>query len=210
MDHILILPFLNIGDFMLKKLLRLMSILLLCSISSYALPLLPGGHVRLGYGIQGSNDQQSVDLKAMQRFQLSVDTQPTLLPIYFGLDMSSDFGASSGSVSLPSGAGSIESSLQEFTLNLKWYQELALLDIYAGAGLTYAKTEQEIRTVTLIQDIVSDGLGTTFILGVTDIEMGLPMVEWGLEFRYTRVDFDAIADVEPKAGTWLLTMGYGW
>jgi hypothetical protein len=38
----------------------------------------------------------------------------------------------------------------------------------------------------------------------------LPLVQWGVEFRYTKVNLDSIADVEPSQGAWLLTCGYGW
>ena len=169
----------------------------------------PGGHIRLGAGLQPSPSQSGVDLESMRIGQLSVDVQPSLIPLYLGLDVSGDL-ETDGKVDLPTERADLNSRTLNVTLGLKWYQTIGVADLYAGVGATYIKTEQELKTSTFVKNVQADGLGTTIILGLTDIQIMLPMVQWGVEFRYTKANLDSIADVEPNRGAWLLTCGYGW
>jgi hypothetical protein len=182
--------------------------LCLCSSSLSAAPW-PGGHIRLGAGLQPSSGQSDVDLDSMRIGQLSLDVRPSLLPVYLALDISGDL-ETDGKVDLPAERADLTSKMLNLTLGLKWYQSIGVADLYAGLGATYLKTEQELKASTFVKKVSSDGLGATLILGFTDVQIMLPLVQWGVEFRYTKVNLDSIADVEPSQGAWLLTCGYGW
>jgi hypothetical protein len=191
----------------MKKIL--MSLIVFSSWNLLMAGLWPSGHVRLGFGVQPRSSQTGVEVDSMKIGQLSFDIQPTLLPFYLGLDAGGSL-ESDGQVDIPQGKGSLVSRTQDFTLSFKLYKSLKFLDVYAGLGATYLKTEQELKTATVVSNISEDGLGATVILGISDIQIFLPMVQWGMEFRATRANLDTFTELDSRRGAWLLTCGFGW
>lgn len=170
----------------------------------------PSGHFRLGFGADLQSEGQSFDMGSEKIAQLSFDLQPWLLPLYVAVDAQLGAESSGEYVSQGGGVEVLRSKADELTLGVKYYQSLALLDVYVGLGGTYQRLDQEHQGNALLRRVKGDGLGYTAILGVTDLQLLLPVLQWGVEVRFSKINTDAIVDVDPKMGTWLLTCGLGW
>lgn len=160
----------------------------------------------MGCGVEGWSSEA---LDSARIGSLSLDAKPWLYPIYLGLDLSGS-STEAGFIRQNGVRGNIEANTSVVSVGPKVYQTVYWADVYAGLMLTWQKTDQRFSRAGVVRDLMDQGLGTTAVLGVGGVEVFIPHLEWGVEFRYTKVDLDAITDVEPSSGTWLLTSGISW
>lgn len=170
-----------------------------------AAPLV-SGHMRIGLGLEKWPENSVGFEESAMLGQLSLDFKPFLSPIFCAIDLSRTF-EERGSYSAPGSLGELVTKTQTFSLGPRIYQELGPVDFYGGLSLTYLRAEQRLEGVGLLRDLVEDGLGSTLVLGITDFEIFFPKIGWGVEYRLAWVDVDALVDVQPRRGTWLLTTG---
>jgi hypothetical protein len=169
----------------------------------------PGGSFRLGYGLQPGPDGLGLDGDHVGVAQLSFDMQPGLLPWTLGLDFSTTLDEKD-SVSLPSGKAELLSRFQQWTLSVKWFQNLAFCDVYGGVGYSMMNVKQKLTSATGRENESDTSSGPVIIVGLTDLPIYFPIIGWGVEYRYASLDADAITDVENQSSTWLITCGIGW
>mgnify|MGYP006423157337 CR=1 FL=1 len=174
----------------------------------YSAPLV-SGHLRLGLGVEkwpensaGFDDQATIG-------QLSFDFKTPFNPIHYALDFSGTV-KEKGRYSVPGTLGELETTTRSFSFGPRYYHDLGPVDVYGGVSLTYLKTEQKLSATGVIRNLSDDGLGSTLVLGLSDLEVFLPKIGWGIEYRMAWIDVDALIDIQPKEGTWLLTTGIKW
>ena len=194
---------------MLKYFIFPILLFLTSSTEAVAIPSIISGHARVGLGVENWPENSAGFSDQATLGQLSLDFKTPLHPLYYSFEFTGTI-KERGRYSIPGTIGELETQTQTFSFGPRYYHDLGPLDIYGGLSLTYLKTRQRLEGTGVLRNLVDDGLGTTFVIGLTDLQAFLPMIGWGLEYRLARVDVDALVDVEPKKGTWLLTTGIKW
>jgi len=172
--------------------------------------LWPSGHVKLGLGYKPDQGDVWGDTNGRFVYKLNADIKPWLTPFYLGAeillsDPSNGGGDSSLSVS------DVSLKTWEFTPYLKMEKDFFLLDVYTGVGLTFLKAEVDYNNSVRYTSDSSSGWGGTFFIGLDDIQIYFPIIDWGIEYRFTSVGLDFLGrDRDYKSSTFFIHLGTDW